>query len=107
MVKQTHYIFIQKKKKIVKLSNSAKISTILLLNIAYFLYWYVLTWQRLVINTVYQHNWHQRSHCQTFFIRNIIELTSNLLNCALSQYALIQMGAGAAGELGEETNKTL
>lgn len=42
------------------------------------------------------HNWCHRSHCKTFFIRNIIKLTSNLLHCALSQYALIQMGAGAA-----------
>lgn len=65
---------------------------------------------KLVIDAIYPkesdtHNWHQSSHCQTFFIRNIIKLTSNLLKCVLSQYALIQMGAGAAEESGKRQIK--
>lgn len=51
-------------------------------------------------------DWHHRTRCQTVFIRKVSKLTSNLLHCALSQYALIHMGAGAAGSE-EETNKTL
>lgn len=37
--------------------------------------------------------------------RKIIKLTRNLLNCALSQYALIQMGAEAAGEWEKKQTK--
>lgn len=77
----------------------------LLLNNDNFLYWYMIiqpSWLSMLfaLGKLDKHNWHQRSHGQIFFIRNIIKLTSNVLNCVLSQYALIQMGAGAAGGVG-------